>query len=490
MPIDFSPLYGPTPSTGITRGNKFFGDALEAVLERRNRLQQEQMQQEAANQRAAAQNKLMQGYYDQLGEQERNRQAETGRHNLQTEATARAAAEQNMRTAHGAALKQAADAAEAGFAPLSERIMAPWAGYGPGAGAPAADPEPGQAAPPATPPPPVNLLDVFSKQAPVTPPAQAPMDATYTGAPPAASAAPPTASAASPSAPPAATPPSLPAAVSAAGPKAIDWAAMSPRARIAEFRRGVEQIGLPPPLQRLLPELEVGVATGAKPLKEALDYLAAERESLRRAENTRVASRGAGERADRTARHQERTAARSDMALFLEQKGYKADQVSYKQFDRMEAIGKLAAESGPGKNEANAIAANAFMGMYTKFAQGEVGVLTESDLNTFWKSAGSPAERTEEALERILSGGLGEAKRLKALEAIGVLKQTIKSRLEELRVSATDYMVGEYGDEGRRHVNAFFGKGPSMATPARTGGKEGLSPEEREAFKGARKKKR
>ena len=143
--------------------------------------------------------------------------------------------------------------------------------------------------------------------------------------------------------------------------------------------------------------------------------------------------------------------ARSDMNAYLTNTGYKIDQASMRQFDRMLNQADLAAQGNPS-------AARTFMGMFTKFAQGEVGVLNQNDIEVFWNQAGSPLDRTEEALTKLLSGGLGENKRRQAVAAIQGLKATVRQRIDGAYRGAAEYMR-KYGAEGERYVKAYFGKG-------------------------------
>lgn len=168
-------------------------------------------------------------------------------------------------------------------------------------------------------------------------------------------------------------------------------------------------------------------------------------------ERARLQAAAASKRRDEMAPKQKLDAARSDLSDYLTQRGYRADQVSGKQFTRMQEIAKAAASG-------NAMAARMFMGMYTKFAQGEVGVLTEGDMKVFWEAAGSPEARTEEVVEKVLSGGLGAKKQKDAIAAINTLAETVRARLDGTYKDAVGLMR-PYGEDGDRRLRAMFGRG-------------------------------
>jgi hypothetical protein len=197
--------------------------------------------------------------------------------------------------------------------------------------------------------------------------------------------------------------------------------------------------------------LSVAHAQGSDPSKTVEFFNAnVQAEKNRRAAASRA--REAGNRPPKPATPGQVTDdARADMNAYLANTGYKIDQGSMRSFGRMEG---LAAEAAKG----NPMASRAFMGMWAKFAQGEVGVLNQSDLDTFWNNAGSPVERTEEALAKLVSGGLGDGKRENAVAAIKALTGTIKSRLDQTYAGAVD-MMRPHGATGERYLKAFFGRG-------------------------------
>lgn len=245
----------------------------------------------------------------------------------------------------------------------------------------------------------------------------------------------------------------------------IDMQAMGPEARAEAMRKALDRLPADNPFvaqaKNAIPLMTAGGMV--KPGEENSMYRDATREAAA-LERAKIAADAAGKRQNTERPGQVKDDARADIALIANQLDVKGLQASRRQFDKMSAMGKAAAD---GKN---AIAAQAFMGMYTKFAQGEVGVLNKSDIDTFWTNAGSPEERTQEALERILSGGIGADKREKALQAIDDLRGVIQGRLDEAHSQAATVME-PYGEQGDRYLRGIFGKGLPKMEKARTADK-------------------
>lgn len=183
--------------------------------------------------------------------------------------------------------------------------------------------------------------------------------------------------------------------------------------------------------------------TESKVLEDELERNAAN-------ERARIGARAAGARQGTTMDDKRADNARADFTDYLKQNNFQDVNKEMAAFDKILNAGKNGNKSG--------IASQMFMGLYTKYAQGQVGVLNQNDIDTFWNKAGSPDERTEEALTKILSGKNGEAKRVAALNALQVLRDTVAAEKERIYRDAVPLMES-FGDDGDRRLRAIFGKG-------------------------------
>lgn len=179
-------------------------------------------------------------------------------------------------------------------------------------------------------------------------------------------------------------------------------------------------------------------------------------------ERARVAASGAATRKNGLSRGEEGRLMNQELSGYLERSEYKAREAEVQGFAKMAALAKTA-DANP---KAGADAAQMFMGLYTKYAQGQVGVLTPSDMDTFWNKAGSPDDRTEAALNRLLTGQDGPEKRKRAMLAINALMGTAKARLDKIQ-SGAQILMEPYGADGDRLLRAHFGRGLPAQEKAR-----------------------
>lgn len=441
MALNYAPLLGPTPEGGANKGLASFSDALEAVLQRRAAMQRQQVEIQAQQQAAALVDQRQRELEANRLKQEQAQQARIAEHERATEQAEREKIDLTRQQRQAETMKAVPEMLARGQS--------------------AAVPSYLQA----------GGMTMRPKEVPeeMRQPIEAP---------------------ASPSAGlPFAGIMDLPGAAAARGAEQvrqkqveqlgntgvidfgggrtsdIDMSQLGPEARAKLLQTQLAGLDASDPfVARAKAAIPVLAGGGAiKPGQEAEIYRDATRESAADA-RARMAADAARNRQNTEKPGQVKDDARADMQMLAGVLDVKKLQESRRQFDKMTAMGQAAAD---GKN---AIAAQAFMGMYTKFAQGEVGVLNKSDIDTFWTNAGSPEERTQEAIEKILSGGLGEEKRKKALAAIGELRGVIQSKLDEAHDQAAVTME-PYGDLGDRYLRSIFGKGLPKHEKARATGK-------------------
>lgn len=485
MPLDYSHILGPAPQTGAARGQKFFGDALDAVLQRRQEMEARKMQLAAQAEESRLQRDLTGGYYRQLGEQADRARGEVERHNLKAEGLAAQQAAGERAVQYSTTRKNMAEAVSKGHATgeIARRTMSafdppPAAGSRPPVAGPMATPLDARPPMPPVMGPPLPAPPVTPGATNVTPLAAAgmepgplrPIDPAFTGATPLSAAPAQQAPSAGPIADPAAASAQMARPEQQASPD--EWDALDPVKRIEAFMEEAKTMQLPARVREVLPELRAGVKGGFIPPDKAMDYINDVRDRMSHELSASLGGARAAERGDRTANHQERTAARADLSAYLDHENYRAEKMSMRQYERMTTMADLALK------KTNSLAAATFMGMFVKFAQGEVGVLTPSDIDTFWTKAGSPADRTEAGLLKVLNGGVGTPQAIQARAAVKELLSLGQGRISDIYQRAIPIME-EYGPHGDRWLRSSFGRGLPAFEAAR---KSGLSDTERAKF--------
>ena len=510
MPVDFSPLYAPVPESPTSRGLTSVGTALDAVLARR---QQRDLMEQQIEERKLSREMMdsTRRYTAEMGNEranaDRKQRASQARQTLDYKNRSL----QFRQTAEGIKLhgfigEQIAKGlmSEDEGEDYMQRNVDRWTTGQPQQPAqpqqPSASPSPGnQPQTQGTPGQPAPQLPPPPSPSPPPAPGPAPGVASTTSAKPlafapgfvgslplaydplsAVMAAKSAAGVAHPAQPelplPAGSPPATPGpapaptmaptvgtpATAAAAPRPSRFANVTPAAVADAFEKGL--LATPEVMAdpRLQDEVRATAALGRKPNGLGRDEMA----SLYNAAKNRIQSGKnaalANVRAEHTSQNQEKTQGRQDLQGYLDQKHYKMDQASLRQFQRMLNQAELA-------KRGNSKAAAVFMGMFVKFAQGEVGVLTPGDIHTFWTTAGSPKERTESYLAKAFNGGLGESARTKAVEAVEWLKKTSNDRINDIYTGAVDLMRG-YGADGDRRLRAYFGRGlPEMEATRKQG---------------------
>lgn len=239
--------------------------------------------------------------------------------------------------------------------------------------------------------------------------------------------------------------PSAPVNLDQAGPAGDAAQAAGPLGQLKQT------YGTNPGVMKVIGSLEPAVAGGLiKPdqamaqINEELDRQAALERTLRTPRNPGI---------DRAAENTTDNA-RADIGQYMTNTGYKNLQGSRLQFQKMLDQASLAQKGGPAAANAGRI----FLGMFTKYAQGEVGVLTPSDIDTFWTKAGSPATRSEDYIQQALTGELGADKLRGAKAAIQGLRETVEARQNEVYRGAVEKMR-QYGERGESWLKSYFGRG-------------------------------
>lgn len=440
MPVDFGPLTGPVADNGTTKGLAAFGDALEAVLQRRALMQRQQQEIEAQRQAAAL--------VDQ-----RAREFEVNRRKDDAAQQARIATNEKAQRAHEAQQldmqRQQRQAEIMGKVPdmIAKGQSAGVPGLLGAAGVNVSQkPVPEELQRQVQNP----MLDVSNL------PFAGMMDVTGGGAQVADRA--------------------RQQQVKGYDNKAVldfgggrtadlDMAAMGPEARAEMMRKALDSLPSDNPFVTQA-KTAIPVLTGGgmiKPGDENNIYRDATKEAAA-LERAKLAADAARNRATTEKPGQKADDARADISLVSQLYNVKQSKVEKGAFDEMTKIGSLAAS---GKN---AIAAQAFKGMWSKYAQGGAGVLSDRDLKTFWEDAGSPNEKAEDVLAKWLSGGLGEPKRQKALEAVAGLRSAVDARLKEAYEGAAVVME-KHGDLGDQWLRGIFGKGLPSRERERTADK-------------------
>lgn len=248
MPLDYSHILGPSPQAGAVRGQKFFGDALDAVLQRRQEMERQRLQMEAQAHENQLQRDLTGGYYRQMGEQAGRTRDEVERTNREHERIAAVHQQGERAVQESTARRTAGEGVYKGYLPpaTARRIVGSFGDSAP-AGAPSTA-GPGSMATPPGPPP--------------QPPSDAPLPPTGMIADPAAA-----------SAQMARPQPTQP-------PPPDEWDALTPRSRAEAFAAKAQGMNLPPRLAALTPEIEAGTSLGLIEPEKSLDRYEHERDRM------------------------------------------------------------------------------------------------------------------------------------------------------------------------------------------------------------------
>jgi hypothetical protein len=122
MPLDYSPLLGQIPESPTSRGLTFIGDALDAVMERRRKVEAERLEREAMAAAEKARLGMQGDYYKALVAGQGAARAETARHNLASEEISRGNMGVAQQRAHTESQRKALDAALFGAPDVAKAI--------------------------------------------------------------------------------------------------------------------------------------------------------------------------------------------------------------------------------------------------------------------------------------------------------------------------------------------------------------------------------
>lgn len=430
MPVDFNPILAQTPESGTNRGLSFFSNALDAVLQRRAAMQRQEQEIQAQKEAAALVDKRTREINAAQVAQQKEQQARIAEHERVTEEQARQAAAEVRRQHQAEIMTKIPDMIGKGQSGAVPGVLgAAGIGVSP-------KPLPEQLAQPVEAPqaavsglPFAGLMDVTSPAAAVAE-RKRQQDAQKFS--------------------------ENNAVLQFEGGRTqdLDMGGMTPTARAEVMKQALSSLPDTDPniaqAKAAIPAMTSGLMV--KPGEEVNLYRDAVKETGMN-KRAQMAADAARARVTQEKPGQIKDDARADIKFLADQHNLKALEQARTNFDKMSAMGDAAVRNGN-----NAIAAQAFMGMYTKFAQGEVGVLNDQDIKTFWTNAGSPEERTQEALEKLLTGGLGSDKREKALKAIAELRGVIQSRVNDIYKQIVPTME-QYGSTGDNYMRGVFGKG-------------------------------
>jgi hypothetical protein len=232
----------------------------------------------------------------------------------------------------------------------------------------------------------------------------------------------------------------------------LDIRAMGPTGQAERIRQAIKMMD---PLagahgDRLAAQVGAGMMKGIDSGKALESARALDVNNKAAMDRARVTGANQRDKRDDMSAGEKHRSMNTEFTGYLNQSKYKEREEEVSQFAKMSALAKAA--------DSSAEAAQMFMGIYTKYAQGQVGVLTPGDIDTFWNKAGSPKDRSEAALNRLLSGEDGPEKRARAMKAIDALSSTAKAKLRKLQEGG-QILMEPYGDEGDRLLRAHFGKG-------------------------------
>jgi hypothetical protein len=447
MALDYSPLFAPTQPSPTTRGLRFFGDALDAVVQRRQQKELEErqmrMQQEGSIRTDARERfRIQQQSADsdaarvasQANREELNRDRDAQRRISELSALnqSRSAAAMLAQAPGGAgvalARKMLADADTQFGAMRAQEAGA--AGPGPGAM--------GTAAPPARSS--VNLnpfgrgagnvipdpaAATVGMQRPVTPP---PLDSMPSPAPGAA------------------------ASVPAVAPT-DDLAGFDPKQKASVWRQGMLQRfpGMAAEERAELDRLALEVGSGTRVDKAAGDAFEdfRRRKANERFERERLAQ--SGEKADKKELLQDRMIAGRWLG---EVKSAVLDVFHYKKTvtEAKHVLDELSVIAGGALS--NSAFAQLLTGRWARFGQG-AGVLTESDINTFYRDMGGIAQKVGTTAEKLMQGTVPPE-----------VVNEVKAAIDKLRGSAhkQEMMIGgkivtylaSQGEEGFIRIPTFL----------------------------------
>lgn len=474
MPIDYSPLSRPTQSSGVSRGLRFFGDAVSAVLERRQR-----MQIESERRAAEAEQARMLDARAREGLKVNAEIAQEGRlsreHNQRLIDEDRDAARELREAEYGPRLVQAAGEAArtSGGETLSSYLLARAAEWQkrreaqPAQPAAAAAPAPGppvepgftldedptasppaaasRAAPPALPqvepPPPVTgppRTNVRPEE--VSPP---PLGAPPVSLPAAAAnraiGAPSPGAAPVPAAPPA----SLPQAVAGMP----DLSAMGTKRLAADWYGGVLATKPIPEVTAQLPRLRQAIE-GGMPVKDAdarIQAILAEVEQNKRA----AADRALREEKDDLDKANKRSLI--SQRYLNEAKGV-LDLLGYKNV-RTDSEAQEELRVIAGGADQHAALATLLRGRWAKFGQG-AGVLTDHDLSIFYERLGGIAQQFGTTVSQMLSGVVTPEVRKEIEIAIDVLRRNTEARQTQMAKQFSAHFNAS--EDGRQRLPAML----------------------------------
>lgn len=392
MPIDYSHILGPAPVTGAERGQKFFGDALDAVLQRRQEMEARRMQLEAQAEQSRLQRDLTQGYYDQQEVAGNEQRTETNRRNLVTEGQTDVRDRNSLATSRSTMYGQAATHAAAGRDDVAARMEAQFPGGQPQGAQQRPVPAGPMASPlDARPPPgrPIPAPPVDQSTPGVTPMAGAgmepgplpPLDPTFTGdgplppqqgGPPQPQQRPPQGPIADP----------LDASV-----QGLNWKAMGPQALVDET---LDNPQLNARLRRTLESDRAGFGKR----EDVAALLNAERNRESHERNAMIAGGRTTARGDQTASIRVAAAADSLLNSVYRRTDYGQESEKFK------STSKMLADFQSGSPALQKTAA----GLWAKLASGP-GVVTESERNEFVNSIGGIDEQIKKTILKWISDG-------------------------------------------------------------------------------------
>lgn len=137
----------------------------------------------------------------------------------------------------------------------------------------------------------------------------------------------------------------------------------------------------------------------------------------------------------------------------LSETGFKAELGKVRQFS----------DIGRGLESGNALSDAAAKGTFVKIAQGGTGVISDSDMNTFWHKAGSLGVRGEDQVMSALNGKMGEEKRQLLKEAVRDLAMSAQRNMDGIRQQFRSGFARSknYADYGSQMEETYFGPDPN-----------------------------
>lgn len=152
------------------------------------------------------------------------------------------------------------------------------------------------------------------------------------------------------------------------------------------------------------------------------------------------------------------------------QNGYKEIQLQNGKFNSM--AGQLAADPNAALDAVTA-------GSFVKMAQGGTGVVSDQDMEVFWKRIGGAENRSWQWVQNVIDGKINPEKRAEVAEAVQWLAQNAKGKLDDIRdkmewqflqdpvlKARADQFIGGYFGDARTEIKARQDGGAKPKAPA------------------------